>query len=376
MRAILSIIVISLLLSASTDRDSDVRINVTFSETFDSQNLAALITHPFSRTVEEPIVIYEIENNTDQNYSQLFLEIVVESNAYGRLITSTQNSSSGIEIEAGSKIQFTNLDIVAESVPGVTGLAKFDFELGSEARNLLNLLNGGAPVGDDRYTVKATVYSFDAIVNERTMLAESITEYVTSLQRDRLTINTNRESVERLSNIDLREERPAFQWDGLENQVFRLVVVQDRDGIDVEQSLNQRFNQPFAADQIRDVSQNVYLDVLTRGNQFELPNNLVNTLEQGKNYAWQVRSNVRTTTSSFEVASEIWRFSTNRVLDTELIDLLSRLMGRAKVQQLLDSGLQLHRIELDGEVYTAEEAVVLLREMTNKINNNKARVGE
>ena len=376
MRAILSIIVISLLLSASTDRDNDIRINVTLSDTFDSQNLAGLITHPFNREVGEPIVIFEIENDTDQNYSQLFLEIIVESDAYGRLITSTQNSSNGIEVEAGSRIQFSNLDIVAESVPGVSGSAKFDFEMGSEARDLLNLLNRGALVGDDRYTVKATIYTLNESGNARNLHAESSVEYVTSLQREQLTINPNRESVERLSNIDLREERPAFEWDGLENQVFRLVVVEDRDGIDVEQSLNQRFSQPFVADEIRDVAQNVYLDVLTRGNQFELPENLVNALEQGKNYAWQVRSNVRTTTSSFEVASEIWRFSTNRVLDTELIDLLSRLMGRAKVQQLLDRGLQLHRIELDGEVYTAEEAVVLLREMTNKINNNKARVGE
>ncbi len=376
MRAILSIIVISLLLSASTDRDNDIRINVTLSDTFDSQNLAGLITHPFNREVGEPIVIFEIENDTDQNYSQLFLEIIVESDAYGRLITSTQNSSNGIEVEAGSRIQFSNLDIVAESVPGVSGSAKFDFEMGSEARDLLNLLNRGALVGDDRYTVKATIYTLNESGNARNLHAESSVEYVTSLQREQLTINPNRESVERLSNIDLREERPAFEWDGLENQVFRLVVVEDRDGIDVEQSLNQRFSQSFVADEIRDIAQNVYLDVLTRGNQFELPENLVNALEQGKNYAWQVRSNVRTTTSSIEVASEIWRFSTNRVLDTELIDLLSRLMGRAKVQQLLDRGLQLHRIELDGEVYTAEEAVVLLREMTNKINNNKARVGE
>jgi hypothetical protein len=357
------------------DRASEVVIELEFAADFDKANLEDLITLTFNSRTQAPVMFYQIENQSQEVIDRLYAEIHVRSESFGSLLVSKQRSELGVTIPAGESIRFSNLDIIGGTVPGTGTNSKFDFELTDQGRNILSAIRNGALIGDDRYIVEVKLYKGRVPDDGAGYLSSNSIDFETRLSAEEINIRTDNEANSRLSNIDLRSETPTFQWGGLSSQVYRLVVVGEREGIDVEQSLNSRFNREHSSDNIRDTSENVYLDILTRGNVFELPESLVNSLEQGRNYAWQVRSNIRTTHGSIPVESDIWRFSTNKVLDDELIDLLSSLFGRERVERMVNEGLQLHSIELDGEVYTAEEALVVLREMKQKIINNNAKVG-
>lgn len=80
-----------------------------------------------------------------------------------------------------------------------------------------------------------------------------------------------------------------------------------------------------------------------------------------------------TTEGEARVESEVSTFTLNNYLEEEIIELLTRLMGAERVQRMLDNGLQLRTITLDGVEYRAEEAVEVLREMAEKINQNRSR---
>lgn len=374
----LSVIIFLLLIpviaqSRQTQATDDISIDLQFNDEFSAENLVDLITLTFNSSYQIPVMFYEIENRLNEQTQELFTEITVRSENIGDLLTSRQDINTGLRIAAGETIRFSNLDIIRGAVPGVAGQSKFDFSLSSEARDILSALRDGAVIGDDLFTVEMKL--FDENNPEEAIVMNSI-NFETRLSEEEISIRSDDVAISRLSNIDLRAENPSFQWGGLENQSYRLVIVAAGEEANAEQLLANRFNKEYSPDNIRDLSENVYLDVLTRGNTFELPEALINALEQGKDYAWQVQSNVRTTSDTVQVKSDIWQFSTNKVLDDELIDLLTTFFGRTKVQQMLDDGLQLHRIELEGQVYNAEEAIEVLREMKQKINNNRAKIGD
>jgi hypothetical protein len=356
------------------DPERGIMIDLEFAPEFQASGLANLITLTFNSSDQTPVLLYTLTNASEADIEQFYLEVAVKSENTGDLLLSRQNSNYGIRIPAGASISFTNLDIIRGTVPGVQGQSKFDFSLTSDARNMLAALRAGAPVDDDRFVVDVKVFKSDGS-GERYLSSGSV-EFETTLSPDEIAITPAPESNNRLSNIDLRNEKPMFEWHGLEHLTYRLVIVSTDEERNVEEDLNRRFSRQYSPSNVRDLSENVYLDILIRGNVFELPEDLADVLEQGRCYAWQVRSSVRTTHGSVEVASDIWHFSTNKVLDDELIDLLSALFGHERVQRMVDNGLQLHKIELEGKVYAAHEAVEVLREMKQKINNNRATIGE
>lgn len=351
----------------------EVTIDLQFNDEFEAENLVDLITLTFNSSTQSPVIFFEIENRGNEQTEELFAEIIVRSKNMGDLLTSRQSLNNGFVIPPGESIEFSNLDMIRGVIPGVSEGVRFDFSLSSKARDILSALRDGAVIGDDLFEVEVKLFSES---NAQNYLASNLAEFETVLSQDQISIRPDDDANERLSNIDLRAEKPSFEWQGRQNQTYRLVVVAGGENVDSGTLLNNRFNKEFSPNSTRDLSENVYLDIIVRGNSFELPDGLINSLEQGKDYAWQVQSDVRTTRDTVQVRSDIWTFSTNRVLDDELIDLLTTFFGRDRVQQMLNEGLQLHRIELEGQVYNAEEAIEVLREMRQKINNNRAKIGD
>jgi hypothetical protein len=356
--------------------DEDQLINLQLYGEFNPDHLDELITFMFRSSENIPVLEFQIQNPVENGRTEYMLESTLRSGYYGVLLNSIQSEDTGIVLEAGEVIQFTNLDIIEGKLPGSSNELKFDFSLSSSARNILSALGEGALVADDTYTVEVNLYrKSDGDVSVEAIATDSIS-FETTLATENLEIRDSDNELNRLSKVDLRFEAPLFQWRGLNDLLYRLIVVKKTDSEMAVKLLSDRFEKPFSSESTSDISENIYLDVQTRSSSYQYPEELLEFLEQGESYAWQVRSNVRTTHGNKEISSEVWDFTTEEIDTNELTELLSILLGSEKVEQLLSEGLELDTIELDGVTYTAGEAVVILREMIQKIKNNKAAIGE
>ncbi len=350
-------------------------LNLQFHGDFSSDHLDELITFMFKSSENIPVLHYQIQNPSENELVEYLIETRLMSDFYGELLYAVQEPEDAIVLQPDETVRFSNLDIINGKLPDGERDLKFDFILSSSARNILSSLNAGALVSDDNYTVEVELFKITDGVSKERIATESIS-FETNLPESVLTITDDGEALSRISRTDLRFETPLFQWSGLEQLMYRLIVVKKSETETTEQLLNHQFQQPHSSENITNTSRNVYLDVITTGNSFRYPEELAEVLEQGEVYAWQVRANVKTTHGEKEIESDIWDFTTERVDTDKLTELLTILLGTDKVEQLLREGLELDKIELDGRVYTASEAIPILQEMVQKIQTNRAVIGE
>jgi hypothetical protein len=350
-------------------------LNLQFHGDFSSDHLDELITFMFNSSENIPVLHYQIQNPSENELAEYLIETRLTSDFYGVLLYAVQEPEDVIVLQPDETVRFSNLDIINGKLPDGERDLKFDFILSSSARNILSSLNAGALVSDDNYTVEVKLFRKTYGISKELIATESIS-FETNLPESELAISNDGEALRRISRTDLRFETPLFQWSGLEHLMYRLIVVKKSETETTEQLLNNRFEQPHSREDIADTSRNVYLDVITTGNSFRYPEELAEVLEQGEVYAWQVRANVKTTQGEKKIESDIWDFTTERVDSNELTELLTILLGTDKVEQFLREGLELDKIELDGTVYTASEAIPILQEMVQKIQTNRAVIGE
>lgn len=364
-------------MAQNSDPDSGLTVNVSIASDFDAVNIENLITLTFSSLNEKPVVNYEIANNRSSGTARFLIETFIRSENEGLILRSSQNPNTVFEMEAGEVLRFSNLDIISGNIPGQTGDIKFDFVLTNRGRQLLSRLNEGAVADEDRFYVDVTILHEDD--DQAEPAASASAEVETSVPEAYLEIRGHRPTLDDLAALEPDSELPPLRWVAPQNQRYRLIVAMPVEGPgSAEKVLENRFNREFNPRFVTDPQENVLLDVLVDETGFTVPGAITQQLVPGNDYVWQVGAVIATLKQNMQVKSDIWRFSIPEAdtVHEELISILSEILGEDKVDEMVEQGYELQQIELGGEVYTAEEAVVILREMLQKIRNRRATIGE
>lgn len=346
-----------------------IGLNENFSNTI--PEIRELLLLAVESELNDPILEFEIENTTDQSFSNLFIEISISSEEQGQLLRVTQNDSYPISLNENSDIRFTNKDIIDQTFPGSTVTPQFNFLLLERGRRLLNTIeNNQLPTGAP-YQISVSIFEDGNREANGSLVGSRTFTLGAGALADHSTIEADEESLELLANLDISRERPLFKWNSSPYKTYRLVVVEDTPENNTELLLQHSFNQANS-DFIRtDLADFEYLDVNITGNSYAYTESMLKQLEYGKTYAWQVRTTIHTPTGEEEVQSDIWRFSLNTPIDGEVRELLTILFGEERVSQMVESGLQLNEIEIGGVTLSDRDAVEYLTQLAEKIRNNR-----
>ncbi len=374
---LLSLMILANLAYADADSVQTESDEIIFSieKNLEQEHLAKLLNLNTRNTLNSPVIFYSIQNINADSDRQVFLEVQVTSEHYGELYKSVQNKNTPLTIAAGDSVRFSDLDIINGNVPGIEGEPKFDFVLSSNGRTVLSRINQGAALDDHTYTIEASLLAKTDDADETTKIAADSTIFETSLQKEKLTISVDEEANDKLSNINFSRDTPVFSWDGRDDLTYRLVVVRKHKDVDHVEVLNNRFNTPFAENNIHDPENYVYLDVNYQGNNFSLPDEYRDLIDPGHYYVWQVRGNYPTITSEIEISTDTASFITGKSIEGELMELLTIFLGRETVEQKVRDGVQFHTLNINGIEHTAHEAVEYLRNLKSKIDKRQATIG-
>lgn len=351
-------------------------VRLTVEADFDQAFLADLFTFTMSSVSGQPLFYYTLQNQTDSP-QQVKLRTSVSSDNHGRLVSAAQNGSTPITIPAGETIRFTNLDIINKTVPGTDENIYFNFTLNSSGRNLYTRLLQGAIPGNDRFVVETIIRDAESGAAVSGAFEGHTLELPTRIPEDALQIgveDTTAVGIDRQSVV-LNGSTPRFSWTGMENIPYRLVVAKVTRGNDASRLIESRFSQPFTERSNRDLQNNIVLDVQVTGNEYSVPQALSGNIGPGYEYIWQVRGMLPTTDGSVEISSDLRSFTTGISVEQELYQLLVHFFGEDRVSQMINEGMELHRLELDGVTYSAKEAVEYLNQIKDKIEENRAAVG-
>ncbi|PWN05335.1 hypothetical protein [Rhodohalobacter mucosus] len=361
----------------NSDPDSGLSVNVSIAPDFDAVNIENLITLTFSSLNEKPVVNYEIANNRSSGTARFLIETFIRSENEGLILRSSQNPNTVFEMDAGEILRFSNLDIIRGTIPGQSGDVKFDFVLTNRGRQLLSRLNEGAVVDEDRFYVDVRILPEDDYQAEP--VASSSAEIETSVPDVYLEIRGHGPTLNALSALESTDNLPSLRWVAPQNQRYRLILASvDESSGAAENVLENRFRSEFNPRSVTDLRENILLDVLVDETEFQVPGAIEQQLVPGNDYVWQVGAEIATLKQTMQVKSDVWRFTIPEpdTVNEELISILSEILGEDKVDDMVNQGYELQQVELGGEVYSAEEAVVILREMLQKIRNRRATIGE
>jgi len=355
------------------DPDRALELNVQLAPEFEAVNLENLITLTFNNQHNRPVLLYEISNPEGAGDVEFLMDTRIVSEVLGTIIESTQNPSTRLVIRDGQTMRFSNIDVIWGTISGQSVRPRFDFRLTSKGRDLLNQLQSGAVPDADIFSVELVLKDAD---NHSAKLSSIETELETGIPRLFRTIGPVSSNQAFLRNIDLENQVPEFRWSGPERHRYRLIVVEANGRQQAEARLSRRFAQPYNQNRFHEPGENIILDVMTANRVFAAGDNLRSVFEPGSQYYWQVGTTITTVRSQRDIRSNVWDFTTKEASTNELIALLTFMIGEERVQQMVNEGYVLDRIELGDEIYSAEEAVNVLREMRNKIENRRATIGE
>lgn len=329
-----------------------------FPTSFTAADAAHLLT--FTEDGDVSVQQYRLLNS-GSSAVDLYLSFQIMSNDGRLLIEGKQDQNRPFTIPAESSSEFSNLDLARGVMPGAEGESAFSYSLTDEGLRLLRELRGGSVPSGKEFIVETTIVT---AYGDQSVARSS---FEAGHPSDWFRIIPDEEANSRLSNIDIRSERPLFSWNAPTGHTYELKVVMSNPDEDPVALL------AGSGELNRD---RLVMRTEVDGTRFVVPDNELQNFRQGRDYAWQVSTMVQTTNGEIEVKSAVREFTLNNYLEDEILELLVKLMGEQRVQRMLDNGMQLRTITLDGVEYRAEEAVELLREMVQKINRNRAAIGE
>ncbi|MEX2435523.1 MAG: hypothetical protein WD735_02500 [Balneolaceae bacterium] len=336
-----------------------------------ADQITELLLMPVQSDLQDPVLQIELINDTDETLQDLYLEISIGSENFEELLQISLNENSPFIMESGANIQFTNKELAERSISGMAGNQQFDFVISESARRLINSIQQGITPLPDRFLLDVSVYQNNPESNGGNEIASEAVAFDVDVLSQKLMITASETGIENLSNLDLRVDRPVFQWNGNPDQTYRLVVVEDTPEKNEQALLRQSFNQALNDTERTNLNEFEYLDVLVTGDRYEYPAERNKPLEHGKDYAWQVQTTVLTPNGEQTVTSDIWKFSLHTLIEAEVRDLLVTLFGNEKVEQMIANGMQLDQIEIGDTVYTNNEAVEYLKDLVSKVDENK-----
>lgn len=368
-----SILVVLILSVGAVAQSSDMNLDIRMDSDFSQQDLSEL----FSAVIEQDdsVQFFQItaENMSSGILRNNFVIFEVQSEAFGTVLTAEQSSSGVFSLNPGGQITFSNLSITEISNLEIRGEPEFDLVITSNGRKLIQNLRRGYLIADDLFTLNVRIEQ-DIMDNRETLTQESIS-FETALSESELVIETDREIVAELMGLNVSNEAPEFSWAGEQNRPYRLVIVDTDRAQNTDALFSERFAREHSESDIRDEQAGVVLDVIANEPNYQIPDRFAGLFEAGKTYAWQVQSSKKTVQDNFVQAySDRLEFTTSFPIEGEIRELLVNIFGEERTNEFIENGLLLDQIQVDGETYSKEEVLRILREMAAKIENNQLKV--
>ncbi len=368
-----SILVMLVFSVAAVAQSSDMELDIKMDSDFSQEDLSEM----FSAVIEQNDLtqFFQItaENRSSGILRNNFVILEVHSEAFGTVLTAEQSSSGVFSLNPGGQITFSNLSITEISNLEIRGEPEFDLMITSDGRKLIQNLRRGYLIADDLFTLNVRIEQ-DIMDNRDTLTQESIS-FETALSESELVIETDREIVAELMGLNVSNEAPEFSWTGEQNRPYRLVIVDTDRAQNVDALFSERFAGEHSENDIRDEQAGVVLDVIASEPNYQIPDRFAGLFEGGKTYAWQVQSSKQTVQDNFVQAySDRLEFTTSFPIEGEIRELLVNIFGEERTNEFIENGLMLDQIQVDGETYSKEEVLRILREMAGKIENNQLKV--
>lgn len=368
-----SILVMLVFSVAAVAQSSDMELDIRMDSDFSQEDLSEM----FSAVIEQDdsVQFFQItaENRSSGILRNNFVILEVHSEAFGTVLTAEQSSSGVFSLNPGGQITFSNLSITEISNLEIRGEPEFDLVITSNGRKLIQNLRRGYLIADDLFTLNVSIEQ-DLMDNRETLTQESIS-FETAISESELVIETDREIIAELMGLNVSNEAPEFSWVGEQDRPYRLVIVDTDRAQNADALFSERFAREHSESDIRDEQAGVVLDVIASEPSYQIPDRFAGLFEAGKTYAWQVQSSKQTVQDNFVQAySDRLEFTTSFPIEGEIRELLVNIFGEERTNEFIENGLLLDQIQLDGQTYSKEEVLRILREMAGKIENNQLKV--
>lgn len=367
-------------------QQSEFEIEIRAEPLFNNAQVAELTTLTTSEgSATSRLITVTVTNLTDEAANDLFLDIDVSSSRDGVLMQSFQRNNTPFSLNPGEVAFISNLDIARGQLPNILAPVIFDASLTESGRNFLNRLKGINTLPPDDYTITVRIYRRNNSRNGGIFLAEDETTTGQNLIDSDFSISQIVPGDFTGSNVSITNPYPEFRWEGLPQQDYRLILIEDVPGESpqalIESVLSTASSQNGGATNQFDFE---YLNVQVDGTSFQYPSIGSKPLRSGKTYHWQVFSNLLTTSGVSQRSSDIWSFKLregtqpeNEVsIDAELQELLVALIGSARTQQILTNNFVLFEIEIDNQLFIGESARDELLILLNKVQENRVKLIE
>lgn len=307
----------------------------------------------------------------------LFLSASVRVSGVGTIIE--MDTDQPFSLRQG-QVVIANNNSLQNGLPGVDERVRASGDLTPEGEQFINNLQGSTRLPDMLYTVSVQLWH-GGKRGQGTMISESVvTLPIENLGDDFDIVLVQPGDAIGSESEPLFNQFPVFRWDGDPRGVYRLVVVQKREGQSPESQIQvalssdpaiipSRINLPFSSGNLLEFEM---ADVIVNGLAFNYPiGGNIQQLQEGETYFWQVFGILRTPTGIEYQPSEIFQFSVGdgSVFVDEpttiesLPDYLNGIIGDEMFNTLRQRGFRLESARLDGRQMSEQEFRILYEQV-------------
>lgn len=271
-----------------------------------------------------------------------------------------------------NQVVVANNNSMQNGLPGVDERVRANGDLTPEGEQFVNNLKGSTRLPDMVYTITVQLW-YGGKRGQGAMISESsVTLPIENLGEDFDIVLVQPGDVIGSNADPLFNRFPVFRWDGDPRAVYRLVVVQKREGQSPESQIQAALSSdpsiipsgtslPFAPGNLLEFEM---VDAIVRGLAFNYPvGGNVQQLQENETYFWQVFGVLRTPSGIEYQPSDIFEFSiggTETVDDSEpfvirLPEFLKDVVGTEVFNLLNNRGFRLQSIRIDGVPMSEQE---------------------
>jgi hypothetical protein len=379
---------------AQTDK---ITLEVNLAPKVESAQILSITNLGVSRTGQgEKLVTFSFQNESvdadgrPKSLNELYFAVDITSSKYGNLVDLDQRNNQPFSMRPNQRV-ITNNNSLQDGVPGINESIRFmDDPLTSQGEELINSLEGQTQLPQDVYQVTVAIYhGANARSGGQKLASQTVTLGGQAAGGDTQIYLITPGGV-RGTGSAIQTDRPTFYWDGSSQLTYRLLVVEN----DEEQggSAETLISNAAGTDPNRigdrpgsgELNGAERLDaIVENATSYQYPVPGAIPLEAGKEYFWQVRTEISTPTEAKVITSEIWSFTLAEddgngqpavQISERNLQQLIRVVGQERFKRLQEDGYKFQAVEYDGQQYQAAAAGNALSAFLNRLSNEEITI--
>lgn len=323
-----------------------------------------------------------LQNRTSLHVRGLYLYIRVSSSSVGVIAEADSKQENPFSLRP-NQLMVADNNRLYDGFPDIPEQVHFQGDLTSDGKKFIESLEGATRLPDAVYTVNISLYQGNNRLNGGTLLS-SVTQSIGSQPiTNVIDFNLLTPGGPIGTGETITSPQPSFRWDGPANTMYRLIVVQDPGRGQSPEALLQAAvsTEPVSGQSsVGTLLEYEMIDVVITSNNYFYPSSGVKRLQSGAKYYWQVIAQIRTSRGTDNRPSGIYEFtltnpqaSQNAEIQSITIPLASSISPEvaAAIQQLIQNGYKLDKLNVDGRELTGIPLQTFLEEFVEKIKRGE-----